>query len=230
MAVREVAFAGGAFEGETVSADAEEGEAVLEQDGQGGEGAGDHQIVAFAMLGVAPEGFGAVGDHFDVGKPEGGGGFAEEGGAALVGFDEGVGGVGADDGEGEAGEAGAGAYIGDALAGLDVANQERGEGIEEVLDCDLNGVGDGGEAAGAVLEEEGVVVGEEGELLVVDADAEVGRAGGERLVELGNGRGRDAGPTGATRWMHRRWVRRRQEPTCEPQRHEGNEERLIIRR
>ena len=65
------------------------------------------------------------------------------------------------------------------------------------------------------------MVGEEVELLVADADAELAGAGGEGLVELGNGRGRDAGPTGATRWMHRRWVRRRQEPTCEPQRHEG---------
>ena len=152
MAVGEVAFAGGAFEGEAVAADAEEGEAVLQQDGQGGEGAGDDEVIALAVMGVAAEGLGAVGDDGDARTAEGRHRFAEEGGAALVGFDEGVGGVGADDGEGEAGEAGAGADVGDALAGLDVANQERGEGIEEVFDCHLNGVGDGGEAVGAVLE------------------------------------------------------------------------------
>ncbi len=107
--------------------------------------------------GGAAEGLGAGGDDVDVGEAEVGGGFIEEGGALQVGFDEGVGGVGAGDGEDEAGEAGAGADVGDALAGLDVAEQQRGKGIEEVLYCCMGGVGDGGEAVGAMGEEEGVV-------------------------------------------------------------------------
>jgi len=117
---------------------------------------------------------------------ERGGGFAEEGGAALAGLDEGVGGVGVGDGEGEAGEAGAGADVGDALAGEDVAEEEWGEGIEEVLDCHLNGVGDGGEAVGAVLEEEGVVAGEEVEVGGGEGDGEIGSAGEEGLLEDGD--------------------------------------------
>jgi hypothetical protein len=133
--------------------------------------------------GVTGESFGAVSDDFDVGEAEVGDGFAEEGGALEVGFDEGVGGMGAGDGKDEAREAGAGADVGDALAGLDVAEEQGGEGIEEVLDCCMGGVGDGGEAVGAVGEEEGVVEGEEAELLIGDGNAEVGRAGGEGLGE-----------------------------------------------
>ena len=94
-----------------------------------------------------------------MGEGEGVRGLLEEGGALLVGLDEGVVSLWAGDGEDEAGEAGAGANVRDSLGGGDVADLEADEGVEEVLDGDFGGVGDGGEGGGGVVGEEEVEVG-----------------------------------------------------------------------
>jgi len=150
----------GAFHGEAVAADAGEGEGVLEGDGEGGDGAAEDEVVGVAVVGVAAGGFGALRQDGRVVEVEGLDGCLEEGGTLPVGFDEGIAGVRAGDGEDEAGEAAAGADVGDGLAGGDVADQEAGEGVEKVLDGDLGGLGEGGEAGfRLVAEEEGVVGG-----------------------------------------------------------------------
>lgn len=84
---------------------------------------------------------------------------------------------GAGDSEDEAGEASAGADVGDGLVGGDVADLEADEGVEEVLDGDFGGVGNGGEGGGAVVFEEEVEVGAVGvELSLGDGEAEFGGA------------------------------------------------------
>jgi len=175
----------GAFHGEAVAADAGEGEGVFEGDGEGGDGAAEDEVVGVAVVGVAAGGFGALSQDGRVTEVEGRDGCLEEGGALLVGFDEGVRGLRTGDGEDEAGEAAAGADVGDGLAGGDVADQEAGEGVEEVLDGNFGGVGDGGEAGfGLPVEEKGVVGGEGLEVLGREVQAEVGGAGGEGRAEL----------------------------------------------
>ena len=199
LAAAEFGLAGGPFEGEAVSTHFHQWQAVLQQDGHGGEGPGDDQVVGLAMVGGRPFGgdcrlkpavpgfttkrLGPLRNHRCIAKLERGDQLPQQRGAAEVGFDQEVGCLRASDGEDEAGEAGAGADVGDALAGADVADEKGSEGIEEVLDRCSEGIGDGGDAVGAVAEEEGVVPGEEVELGGCEGEAEVGCIFGKRLVE-----------------------------------------------
>ena len=99
----------------------EEGEgSVGGQEGGGGgedlfeafDGAEGHEVGAREVW-LGGEGFGAGGDHIDVGKCKGAGHFAEEGGFPVIGFDEGEVEVGRPDFEREGGESGTGTDIED---------------------------------------------------------------------------------------------------------------------
>ena len=176
---------GRAFVGEEAAAESGEGEGVFQEDGEGGDGAADDQVVCLTVVRMAADRFGAAGENGHMGEGECLRGLLEEGGALLVGFDECVVSRGAGDGEDEAGEAGAGANVGEAFAGGDVADLKAYEGVEEVLDGDFGGVGDGGEGGGAVVFEEEVEVGAVGvEVGLGDGEAEFGGALKEGLLPV----------------------------------------------
>ena len=174
--------------GDEVAAGAEEGEAVLEEAREGGDGSAYDQVVGCFVRRLLAGELGTGVEDGEVGEAELAGGEAEEVGALADGFDEGVMGGGAGDGEDEAGEAAAGADVGDALSGGDLADQKDGERVEEVLDGYLAGFGDGGEAGAGVVGEEEVEVGEVGaELVGGDGEAELVGGGEEGVGEGGVG-------------------------------------------
>jgi hypothetical protein len=130
--------------------------------------------MGLAVPGIPPYFFGPSSEDGHVIEMEGGIRQAEKRGAFLPRLYEEVAGVGARDGQDDAGEAGARAHIDDALARRDIARQQTGQGVEVVLDGNVGGVGDSGEACACVVlqqEPEVDVIG--GDLLVPDLDAEM---------------------------------------------------------
>ncbi len=195
-----------ALVGDEVAAEARQGQAVLEEDGEGRDRAAEDEVVCLPVVGVVADLFGTGGEDRHVGEPERLDGVLEERSPLLRGLDEGVAG-GAGDGEDEAGEPGAGADIGDAVIRGDLPYLEAGEGVEEVLDGDLAEIGDGGERRAAVVGEEEVEVGGVAfERALGEGDVELRRAVEEGALPVG---GRRDGIT------HGGWVRRREAGTCE---------------
>ena len=151
----------GALGGIDDAVDGTQGQQVLDQGAQFGDGAGGRQVVLATVIPVVADDFGALGDDVDVLEFELFGDVDEE--LALFGDALGQGDVrrGPHDGQDDAGDAGAGAHV-DHTLGRGGPKRQVSQGVEDVFGDHLGGVFDGGQIEHLVPLAERLEVGHQG--------------------------------------------------------------------
>ena len=164
----------------------EEGQGVLDEDGEGRDGAGDRYVVGAAVGRVAAPILGAAFEHVQVVDAQLNADAAEELAAFLIRFEEGHREGGKSDTQGNARQSSTAADVDDSRARGRVHDASVAEGaaegdcFEEVAAVYFAGVAKGGEVeAGARLDEGGAVALERSQLVGGDVETERPQALGE---------------------------------------------------